>query len=167
MSWISLQRDTWRYVQYEARPSERLDLRLVEPRTEGRRPVRGLLEEVARVVRGPMVRVLNTDSALRARRQWGVAARPVAFTLRVDDRELPDNCGPFNVRVEADRADVAAGEGLRTSLHVPAPTFAQIFVGEISVSEAVRLGQAKVEGDAEMLESIFEPASGFALLDEF
>lgn len=167
LSWVALQREAWRIVQYEARPSERLDLRLVEPRTAGEPPVRALWAEVARAARGPMVRVVNVKLALESRQQWGTHAVGCRFTLRIADRELPQNGGPFNVMVSDGRARVTDGDPFDTCIDVGAPAFAQIFAGEMSVSEAVRLGKARVTGDVSVLDALFEPRSEFVLLDEF
>jgi predicted acetyltransferase len=167
MSWIALQRNQWRIVQYEARHSERLDLRLTEPRSPGGIPARALWAEVAREIRGPMVRVVNAQLALEARQEWGTHAADCSFTLRVSDGDLPENRGPFNVVFTGGRARLTGGEPLPNSIDVGAPAFAQIFVGEMSVSEAVRLGKARVTGDMSVLDALFEPRSEFVLLDEF
>ena len=167
MSWVALQRDQWRIVQYEATHSERLDLRLTEPRSPGGIPARALWSEVAREIRGPMVRVVNVRLALETRQEWGTHAVDCSFTLRVNDQQLPENNGPFNVAVTGGRVEVTEGEPLSTTIRLGAPAFAQIFVGEMSVSEAVRLGKARVTGDIDILDALFEPRSEFVLLDEF
>jgi predicted acetyltransferase len=168
LSWVSLQRDLWRLVQYEALPSERFDLRLAEPRTPGVGPSRTLFAQTATVLRGAMMRVLDVPAALEARRTWPAAN--FAFSLRVRDRELPENCGPFEVAVRDGEAAVTAGEIVSTSvtaLETNASTFAQIYVGEISVRDAVRLGRATASGDVNGLDALFRTEPEFRILDEF
>jgi predicted acetyltransferase len=166
LAWLSRQRELWRRIRYDALPEEQFAHRLTDPRVPGYRPARRLWAPVAHVIRGPMLRLLDVRRALTERRTWGAAP---AFTmgLRVRDPELPANEQPLTlawdgsgVRVHADSltADV--------SVHTDAATFAQIYVGELSVSDAGRLGLAEVLGDTAGADALFA-AETFRLLDEF
>ena len=166
LSWISLQRDAWRVIQYDALPSERLDLRLIDPRAPRHVPARTLFAPVATVLRGPMLRVLNVRKAIEMRRHWGVA--DASFTINVADRELPENSGVIRVALSNGRAEIEdAGIAGETHLETSASTFAQIYAGELSPVEAVLLGRAVLSGDTAMMKAVFRTTPEFCLLDEF
>src|SRR5690606_1106267 len=120
----------------------------------------------ARVIRGPMLRVLDVPRALEARTTWGDAS-PVTFELRVQDSELPENAGPLLVDFDGSAARVRPGTGADVTLECDASVFARIYAGEIPVSIAARLGLAKVNGDAASLTDLFALTPAFRLLDEF
>jgi len=188
LGWISRQRDLWRRVRYDASPDEHFALRLTDPRPPGHLPSRWLWAEAGRIIRGPMFRVLDVERAFGLRPTWGPAA-PFAFTLEVEDVQLPGNRGPWRIGFDGSSATVsplagtAGGEG-RTRpgvaglvepgregstirLAVDAATLAQLYAGEVSVSAAARHGTARVDGDVSRLDAFFRPPSSFRLLDEF
>lgn len=165
LGWISAQRDTWRLIQYEATPDERFAHRLAEPRTPGFHPARYLWAPVARIIRGPMLRVLDTRAALEKRVRWGPAA-PLSFGLHLLDELVPENEGPFAVDYDGSRATVKRGTA-RPTLRMPMTAFAQVFAGELRVREALNLGLAECDGDVSAVDTLFASEHCFRLLDEF
>jgi predicted acetyltransferase len=165
LGWIAAQRDSWRIIHYEASPDERFEHRLSDPRTPGFHPARYLWAPVARVIRGPMMRVLDTRAAIEKRVRWGPAA-PVRFGLHLLDEIVPENEGPFAVEYDGSRAVVKRGTA-RPQLRMPVATFAQVFAGELSVCEALNLNLAECDGDAAAIDSLFRVQTCFRLLDEF
>lgn len=165
LGWIGAQRDAWRLAHYDAAPDERFDHRLTDPRTPGFHPARYLWAPVARVIRGPMLRVLDVRAALQKRARWGPAA-PMRFGLHVLDELVPENEGPFAVEYDGRRVSVtrAAAQPL---LRLPVATLAQVFAGEMTVAESLQLGLAEAEGDAAAVDSLFRVDRCFRLLDEF
>jgi predicted acetyltransferase len=166
LGWISAQRDMWRVVQYDATPDELFDHRLSEPRPPGYRPSRFLWNPIARVVRGPMLRVLDVRKAVEQRVRWG-AASPMRFTLEISDPLVPDNEGPFELDFDGSTVRVGGGNGNRPTLSTDAATFAQIFAGELRVVEAIRLGTAVCDGDKSSIDALFCADRCFRFLDEF
>src|SRR5690606_31653759 len=73
LAWLSRQRDLWRRITYDATPDEHFALRLTDPRPPGYRGARRLWATVARVIRGPMLRILHVPAAIEKRRRWGAA----------------------------------------------------------------------------------------------
>jgi predicted acetyltransferase len=165
LGWVSLQRDLWRVVRYDATPDEAFAHRLTDPRPPGFRNTRWLWTPVARVIRGPMVRLLDVPKALEARTVWG-DDRPVTFDLLIDDPQLPANHGPFRVDFDGSRARVVEGTGAPLVFRSNASVIARVFVGEMLPSIAVRLGLAVCDGDVYALDRVFRSRS-FRLLDEF
>lgn len=163
---LASQHDQWPLALHYARPGERFGDRLREPRPPGYRPARSLYFPTARVVRGPMLRVLDVPAALRRR---PLAGGPVHFGLTVRDPERPENDGPWTVRQEREGGvEVTPGAPPPGSptLEADAATFARIFVGEIAASDAALLGRARVGGDVAAVDRALA-AGPFWLLDEF
>lgn len=165
LGWVSLQRDLWRLIRYDATPDEAFTHRLTDPRPPGFRNTRWLWTPSARVIRGPMVRLLDLPKALVARTAWG-DDRPITFDLLIDDPELPENHGPFRVDFDGERASVVEGGGAPLVFRCNASVIARVFVGELLPSTAVRLGLAACDGDVFALDRVFRSRS-FRLLDEF
>lgn len=166
LAWVAAQRDAWRVIHYDATPDERLAHRLTEPRTPGFHPARYLWAPVARVIRGPMLRVLDVRAALTKRMRWGQSA-PVRFGLHVLDDVLPENEGPFDVDYDGAHVSLAPGSSAGPLLRLPIATLAQVFAGELTVVEALRLGLAEADGDASAIDALFRVDRCFRLLDEF
>lgn len=170
LGWIPLQRDHWRVARYDATPDERFWMRLRDPRPPGHRATRRLWDPVARVIRGPMLRILDVRQALERRTEWG-ATTPVTFDLVVDDPVLGENGARLRVafdgrRVRAQPAEDAA-DAPAIIVETDIGTLTQIWFGEIGPAAAARLGFARLTGDAGPLETLFRARSGFRLLDEF
>lgn len=179
---VAASSDRWLRARHFARPEERFGDRLSEPRPPGRPTVRSLYFPTARIVRGPMLRVLDVAGALRAR-PWFEAggARAGCLRIRVNDAQHPENEGPWLVRLDGaggrvvesgtgaavdGRADAVADEP-DAELSTDASTFARIFAGDISASDAARIGRATVRGEASLVDRAFATSEGFWLLDEF
>ncbi|HEX7120691.1 MAG TPA: GNAT family N-acetyltransferase [Longimicrobiales bacterium] len=170
LGWISAQRDAFREVRYDARPDERLDLLLSDPRPPRHGAVRPLWFPVAGRTRGPMLRVLDVPAALAARRHWG-GPPGVGLTLEieVEDEEAPGNRGPWEVAIEERGARVhpRRGGGYDARLAIGAAAFAQVYAGELTPRDAARLGLARIDGAADALERAFRLPMPFWLGDEF
>ncbi|MBR9989244.1 MAG: GNAT family N-acetyltransferase [Gemmatimonadetes bacterium] len=165
LGWISAQRDSLRIIHYDAAPDERFAHRLSEPRTPGFQPARYLWAPVARVIRGPMLRILDVKAAIERRVRWSPTA-PMSFGLHLIDDLVPENEGPFEVDFGGSRATVKRGAA-RPTLQLPISVFAQVFAGELSVREALMLGLAECDGDASAIDALFRVDRCFRLLDEF
>ncbi|HEY0303315.1 MAG TPA: GNAT family N-acetyltransferase [Longimicrobiales bacterium] len=167
LGWISEQRDLWREVRYDARIEENFALRLSEPRPPGERHARTLWDPVARIIRGPMFRIVNIQEAL-ARRTYDP---DLSFTLRltVFDAEVDENRGECRVVFEKGRAETGAWTGGRADAEMTTRinNLSQIFVGEISATAATLLGGTELKGNADLVNRAFETKERFWLLDEF
>jgi predicted acetyltransferase len=165
LGWIAAQRDAWRVILYDATPDEHFEHRLADPRPPGFRSARYLWAPVYRAIRGPMLRVLEVPAAVERRARWGPVA-PLRFGLEVIDDVVPENTGPFVVDFDGRRANVTRGAA-RPALRTSARGFAQLFAGELQLTDAIRLDLAEVSGDASTIGALFRTDSCFRLLDEF
>jgi predicted N-acetyltransferase YhbS len=167
VGWISRQRDLWRNVSYDAWPDEHFALRLRDPRTPGHRHGRGLWDPTARVMRGPMLRLLDVRAAFERRAEWG-ASPPVRFRVEPQDSELPDNNLPFEVDHDGLHTAIRDGAGTPPArLAAGAAALAQIYAGELPVSAAIRFGVAEASGNVRALDAFFAAPGAFRLLDDF
>lgn len=190
---IADQGEAWPRARHFARPEERFGDRLRDPRPPGSSAVRSLYFPTARIVRGPMLRVLDVAAALRARSWFDAhAGRGPAATLRITvrDPQRPENEGPWAVRLDgaggalveaAEPATGSRGEagghaGMKGSekggrpaaeLSTSASTFARMFAGDLAATDAARIGQAEIRGDSSLLDRAFATRERFWLLDEF
>jgi predicted acetyltransferase len=178
--------DRWPIVRHTARPEERLGDRLADPRWLGARPARSLYFPTARIIRGPMLRVLHVPAALGLRPFFATdadpAARQATLEIEIDDPQVPANRGPWIVRIHGGTGRVdprvaapgdstvdapADGASADARIHTDAATFARIFAGEIAPRVAARVGRAVTTGDAQLLDQAFAVSERFWLLDEF
>jgi GNAT superfamily N-acetyltransferase len=83
LGWLAVQRDQWRTIVYDALPGEDFHRRLGHPRSEGFGGGRGLWFTSARLLRGPMLRILDPGPLLA----------PDGPPLQLRDPQLPDNGG--------------------------------------------------------------------------
>lgn len=167
---IGGQSDQWPRCTYYARPDERFGDFLTDPRPPRYRGARSLYFPTARIVRGPMLRILDVPGALRARRFFaGGGDEPVTLEVTVQDVQRPANSGPWTVRLENGGAEVEEGEPSSpdASLETDAPTFARLFAGEIPATVAAAQRRARINGDAAVLDRAFATRERFWLLDEF
>jgi predicted N-acetyltransferase YhbS len=100
LGWLSVQRDQWGTIVYDAVPGEDFFQRLGHPRTEGSGNPRGLWFHSASVLRGPMFRVLDLGKAMGLTRTLPrVGPRPGVSlsdgTIQVRDVDLPENQGSW------------------------------------------------------------------------
>ncbi|UCC26458.1 MAG: GNAT family N-acetyltransferase [Gemmatimonadales bacterium] len=98
LGWLSVQRDQWGTIVYDAVPGEDFQQRLGHPRIEGSGSPRGLWFHSANILRGPMIRLLDMGTALQTLEELPrVGARPGLSlqdgTIQVRDLELPENQG--------------------------------------------------------------------------
>lgn len=170
LGWIAAQRDQFRLVRYDARPDERLDLILGDPRPPHYRPPRPLWFPTATRIRGPMLRILDVPAALAARPRWGAAPGfGLNLEIEVYDDAVPENRGPWELSVEEHGARVHPRRtgGYDARIALGAPAFAQLYAGELTPTAAARLGLARIEGAADALDRAFRLDQPFWLLDEF
>ncbi|MBI4519247.1 MAG: GNAT family N-acetyltransferase, partial [Gemmatimonadetes bacterium] len=117
LGWLAAQADRYQSIVYDALPEERLSERMADPRTHGRRPTRGLWFETARILRGPMLRIVDVELA------FGLVASPVLETFAVLDPQIPANERVWEVGgrglAEAGRGAATAPEPWRDSQTVP------------------------------------------------
>jgi predicted acetyltransferase len=91
MGWLSLQRDAWRQIIWDALPGEGLQHLLDHPRLPVGGRARKLWFPSATLLRGPMMRILNVPDLLRH------VGAPAGATLAVEDHDLQDNTGRWRV----------------------------------------------------------------------
>ncbi|MSR22104.1 MAG: GNAT family N-acetyltransferase [Gemmatimonadetes bacterium] len=87
VGWLSVQRDQWRQIRYDALPGEQFHLLLPHPRLPGRPSARGLWFPSATLLRGPMLRILDLQQVLE------IVRLAEGDTLSVSDAQLPENSG--------------------------------------------------------------------------
>lgn len=166
VGWIPRQRDLWRRIIHDATPDEHFDLHLSDARPPGHRPARWLWAPTAKILRGPMLRILDVKSAIERRTDW--AGPPTAFALDVRDVQLPGNHGEFVVEWQDGEARVEKGSAAGLpAVTLDIGTLAMLYAGEISLEDAVRAHRAVIDGDVAAIAPFFRPASSFRLLDEF
>lgn len=174
----------WSLVRHFARPEERFGDRVIDPRPPGAGSARNLYFPTARIVRGPMLRIVDVPGALRLRRWFDAAAgaaagelelpSPPAIRIRVNDPERPENKGPWLVRLDGGASVATAVEpggttagNVAAELETSADVFARIFVGEIAPTDAARLDGATVVGNGGVLDRAFATRETFWLPDRF
>jgi predicted acetyltransferase len=165
LGWVASQQDAWRIVQYDAAPDERFAHRLRDPRPPGYHLIRNAWAPVARVLRGPMLRILDLTAAFESRRDWGPGA-PMSFGLEVTDAQVPENDGSFVVEFDGGSATVRRGS-VRPCVRLPVAVLSQIIAGELCVSDALMLGLAEADGDISTVDRLLRVERCFRLLDEF
>lgn len=167
---IASQHDQWPRCHYFARPDERFGDFLEDPRPPGFRGARSLYFPTARIVRGPMLRLLDVAGALRRRRYFTAGgATDGTIALYVIDEQRPANDGPWTLRLEDGAAEVEAGDPASPDavMETDMVTLSRIFAGEISATVAAAQNRARIDGGAELLDRAFATNERFWLLDEF
>ncbi len=167
LGWLAQQRDLWREIRYDARVEELFALRLSDPRPPGERHARTLWDPVARVIRGPMLRIVNVQHALAKRKYPDDVTLTLRLTLH--DAELDDNRGECRVVFDKGRAEIGAWAGgpADVEMSTTVSSLSQIFAGEISATQAALLGGTELKGNAAGLDRVFATSEKFWLLDEF
>jgi predicted acetyltransferase len=145
-AWLSSLGDQWRELVYRAHPEEGFGDRLNEPRLPPlSAPDWGLWFPSATLLRGPMFRLLDVPGALAVR----TLAEEVALTvaLHVEDRQIPENRGPWRVRLEGGSMEVEPYRGgpVDASLALPVDTLSRIYIGAIQPWQAVAGGWATID----------------------
>lgn len=97
LGWLSVQRDQWGRITYDALPGENFHRRLAHPRTASSSMSRGLWFHSAAILRGPMFRIVNLEALFALGEPDGEPPvdRPDDWveTLQVRDGQLPENRG--------------------------------------------------------------------------
>ena len=144
--WISTLGDQWREVVYRAHPEEGFGDRLNEPRLPPlSAPGWRLWFPSATLLRGPMFRLLSVPDALRMRR---IKASPkLSIALEVDDPHIPENRGPWCLRLDEGEIQVEPYGGGRVdaTLRLPVDTLSRIFIGALLPWQAVAGGLAQID----------------------
>lgn len=145
-AWLGSLGDQWPRVAYRAHPEEGFGGLVREPRLPlGSAPGWGLWFPSATLLAGPMFRLLDVTAA------WG--ARSVApdarltLGLEVRDPQLPENDGPWRLRLEDGRVAVESGRGggADVSLRLSVSALSRLFVGALAPSAAVDAGLAEAD----------------------
>jgi predicted acetyltransferase len=173
LGWLAARAERWPVARHTARVEERFGDRLRDPRPPAAGRARSLYFPTARVIRGPMLRILDVPGALERRRYFDASpespGRETLIELRIDDPDIPDNGGPWLLRIAGRTGAVVGADGFRPDvrLETTATTLARIYAGDLTPGDAARLGGATVDGDATRLNDAFATTERFWLLDEF
>ncbi len=176
LGWVASQRDQWPVTVYDARPVERLEHRLAQPRSPGERNRRRLWFPTACTLHGPMLRIVDIEGAFAGRRWWGAGPgapgdgpQRGAVRIEVDDPELPENRGPWEIELAGQEMEMrpSANGRVDASMTLDAATLARLYAGELTASEARALGGARIDGDVGLLDRMFATFERPWLLDEF
>lgn len=144
--WLSTLGDQWREVVYRAHPEEHFGDRLSEPRLPLlSAPSWRLWFPSATLLRGPMFRILDVKGALEQRTLTG--NQDLTVRLEVDDRQIPENRGPWRVHIEGGRMEVEPDSGGRVHAEVrlPIDALSRIFIGAVPLWQATTGGEAMVD----------------------
>ncbi|HEX5724957.1 MAG TPA: GNAT family N-acetyltransferase [Longimicrobiaceae bacterium] len=145
-AWLSTLGDQWRELVYRAHPEEGFGDRISEPRLPLlANPGWGLWFPSATLLRGPMFRLLDVCEALRARNVVGDVE--LTLVLEVDDEHIPENRGPWRVRVAHGRMEVEphTGGAADARLRLPVDTLSRIYIGALAPWQAVAGGLAEID----------------------
>jgi predicted acetyltransferase len=165
--------ERWPVARHTARIEERLGDRLADPRPPHTGSARSLYFPTARVIRGPMLRILDVPGALGMRRYFDADNHPpedsVSVEVAVEDEQIEENRGPWILRLVGHTARVEPGANRRADARIrtDAATLARIFAGELSASMAATLGRATTTGHVTLLDRVFATRERYWLLDEF
>lgn len=143
--WLASLGDQWRLIAYRAHPDEGFEHRVREPRLPlGSAPGWGLWFPAATLLAGPMFRLLDVPGAWRARRVADEAR--LTLVLEVRDAVLPENDGPWRLRLEGGRVAVEPGGGTAdATLRLAVSTLSRLYVGALAPSAAVEAGLAALD----------------------
>jgi predicted acetyltransferase len=145
-AFLSSVADQWREVLYRAHPDELFVEQLSEPRLPLlAEPGWRLWFPSAVVLRGPMFRVLSVPAALEMRS--AIAGPELTLELEVQDEQIPENRGPWRLRMEGGRMHVEkAGSGVADArMATTMETFSRIYVGAITPGQAVGAERATID----------------------
>jgi predicted acetyltransferase len=148
-AWLSTLGDQWREIVYRAHPEEHFGDRLSEPRLPLlSAPSWGLWFPSATLLRGPMFRVLDVKEALQLRPL--VRTQELTVSLEVDDKQIPENRGPWRVHIENGRMEVEpfTGGHVDATIRVPIDTLSRIYIGAVAAWQATAGGLAEIDRPA-------------------
>jgi len=157
------QRDQAPYVRLVLDARDPLAIFCDEPRAPTTDAIRSLIAIAGEVGVGAMLRIVDVPAALAGR---GFAADG-ALTLRIADAELLGGATTGTLRVARGRG-VLGPERHGPSLTTDASTFAQIYAGAVSATQAARYGRADAsDADALSLADELFAVAPFYTLDTF
>ncbi len=135
LGWLSVQKDQWGRVVYDALPGESFQHRLMHPRTEGTGTPRGLWFHSASILRGPMFRILDLAALLEADEGHARIVQPD------QDGVLPDGSLQIRDPILGDNQGIwKDGERVEESLR---PTRSSV----LSIEDAMaRISQGRLHG---------------------
>jgi predicted acetyltransferase len=140
-AWLGTLGDQWRLIAYRAHPDEGLAEVVREPRLPlGSAPGWGIWFPSATLLVGPMFRILDLPGAWAERRVAPETALTVG--LEVHDAQLPENAGPWRLRLEHGRVAVerSTASGVDVSLRLPVDVLSRLFIGALTPSAAAEVG---------------------------
>jgi len=146
LAWLGSLSDQWDQVIYRAHPDELFAENLSELRdTSPDVPRWHFWFPAATLLHGPMFRLLDLSRAWRAR---PVLIGPsLTVALEVQDGDIPENQGSWNLRFAGGRAFV--GEGRRTEADflftLGIETLSRLYIGSLTPSAAVAAGLATTD----------------------
>lgn len=187
LGYLARQADRWPEARHTARVEEAFGDRLTDPRPPAAGNARSLYFPTARIIRGPMLRILDVPRALGLRPYFdagaGDDAREAVIEVEVDDDQVPANRGPWLVRIRGGAATVTRrerarevgdgaesqprGQAAAARLRADAASLARVFAGDIAPGELDRVARGSVRGDIRLLDAAFATREKFWLLDEF
>lgn len=94
LGWLSVQRDQWSNIVYDAVRGEDFQRRLAHPRTRGSGSPRGLWFHSAHLLRGPMLRILDLGAVLGCDPIGGAEGVP-PLPMQVRDPQFAENQGTW------------------------------------------------------------------------
>jgi predicted acetyltransferase len=145
-AWLGSLGDQWRLIAYRAHPEEGFADIIREPRLPlGREANWGLWFPGATLMIGPMFRLLDVPAAWAVRRMSPETA--LTLRLEVQDEQLPENAGPWRLRIEQGVVEVERSPegGVDLSLRLPVRVLSRIFIGALAPSAAVEAGLAETD----------------------
>lgn len=145
-AWLSSMGDQWRELVYRAHPEEGFGDRLSEPRLPLlSAPSWGLWFPSATLLRGPMFRLLDVPAALEQRTVVGDPG--LSLVLEVEDEQVPENRGPWHLRMEDGRMAVEPYRGGPTDAYLTTAvdTLSRIFIGALAPRQAIAGGLATID----------------------
>jgi len=149
LGWLSCQRDAWRQVTLDTLPGEQFHGLLAHPQLAGTSNARVLWFPSATILRGPMVRILDTGGLLEL-------LEPARGTvLDLEDPEVPENRGRWEVSTDGSAGVRRTGEPGPDALDI-ADASALLAAGRFPGLELPRPGFSPLLG-----------LSDFRLLDDF
>jgi len=104
LGWLSAQRDAWRQVTLDALPGEQFHRMLAHPQLAGTSNVRTLWFPSATILRGPMIRILDTGGLL------GLLQPDPGTVMDLEDPEIPENRGRWEVSTDGSAGVRQTGE---------------------------------------------------------
>ena len=144
--WLGSLGDQWQRIVYRAHPDDPFAGRLSELRhPQPEMPRWHYWFPAATVLLGPMFRLLDVPASWRLRTVDPEARMTVS--LRVEDAELPENAGPWRLRLEGGRVEVEAGGGAADlELSTTVSTLSRLFIGALPLAAAVEGDLAVARG---------------------